>query len=124
MFLSLVRPDRISSPITSTAAVTMSGLALMTLSLWQVRSRNRSCSLKLCEDLAWHRHPLKPRLGRSAYLLGSSCIRRRYAALTSRFRCVFAWPEACNARLWKGAKRNGVDKRCVTGCELGEPDGC
>src|SRR5690242_11210424 len=29
MFLSLVRPDRISSPMTRTAAVTMSALALM-----------------------------------------------------------------------------------------------
>ena len=35
--LSLVRPERISSPITSTAAVMMSGLALMALSLPEVQ---------------------------------------------------------------------------------------
>src|SRR5665213_2600970 len=36
MFLSLVRPDRISSPITSTAAVTISGCAFMQVLFKQV----------------------------------------------------------------------------------------
>src|SRR6185437_16742758 len=55
MFLSLVRPDRISSPMTRTAAVTISD-ALMKFNspLFLVQDF-------LPKHVAWRRAPLKPR---------------------------------------------------------------
>jgi hypothetical protein len=54
-------------------------------------------------DVAWRRHVLKPRPWDAAQLLGNGCIGYQLIHVTISFRWTFAWPEACNAKLWKAS---------------------
>src|SRR5665213_1078433 len=113
MFLSLVRPDRISQPITSTAAVTISGCAFMQVLFKQVLFKSgRTPSVaprttQVAEPMAQAR--LVPEAGprsnfRHPLAFGLGSCQNKLTGLVGfffRFSLVFfgfSWPGACRSK--------------------------